>query len=107
MATAILRSLSLGFVKVHILYHAGREPVHGLWLIEELARHGYRFSPGTLYPILHGLEAAGLLAGERQVVHGKVRRCYRLTRAGKRALRLARAKAIELVKEIREGSVGE
>ncbi|NMC01995.1 MAG: PadR family transcriptional regulator, partial [Chloroflexi bacterium] len=51
--TSLSRELFLGFVKAHILYHAGREAVYGLWLIEELARHGYELSPGTLYPILH------------------------------------------------------
>ena len=52
----MLRDLFLGFVKVHILHHAAREPVYGLWLIEELAHHGYELSPGTLYPTLHSLE---------------------------------------------------
>jgi len=50
---SILHEFFLGFIKIHILYHASREPVYGLWLIEELERHGYRLSPGTLYPILH------------------------------------------------------
>ncbi|TMH07078.1 MAG: hypothetical protein E6H67_04615 [Betaproteobacteria bacterium] len=35
--------------------------VFGLWLIEELQRHGYRIDAGTLYPILHSLERRGLL----------------------------------------------
>ncbi len=96
------RDLLLGFIKTHILYHAGREPVYGLWLIEELARHGYALSPGTLYPILHSLEAQGLLVSKKQVVNGKARKCYHLTRAGQRALRQARNRAIELLNEIRD-----
>ncbi|MEE8392587.1 MAG: helix-turn-helix transcriptional regulator, partial [Anaerolineae bacterium] len=51
----MLRELFLGFIKIHILHHAGQEPVYGLWLIEELAHHGYTVSPGTLYPTLHSL----------------------------------------------------
>ena len=94
------RDLFLGFVKLHILHHAGREPVYGLWLIEELGRHGYRLSPGTLYPILHGLEQEQLLACETRVVEGKSRKYYRLTGAGRIALREARNKARELMKEI-------
>jgi PadR family transcriptional regulator, regulatory protein PadR len=94
------RDLFLGFVKLHILHHAGREPVYGLWLIEELGRHGYRLSPGTLYPILHGLEQERLLACETRVVEGKSRKYYRLTRAGRVALREGRNKAWELMKEI-------
>jgi len=94
------RDLFLGFVKLHILHHAGREPVYGLWLIEELARHGYRLSPGTLYPILHSLESEGLLVSETRVVKGKVRKYYRLTESGHAALADGRAKARELLNEV-------
>jgi len=94
------RDLFLGFVKLHILHHAGREPVYGMWLIEELGRHGYRLSPGTLYPILHGLEQERLLACETRVVAGKSRKYYHLTSAGCVALREGRNKASELIKEI-------
>ena len=92
--------LFLGFVKLHILHHAGREPVYGLGLIEELGRHGYRLSPGTLYPILHTLEADKLLACETRVVAGKVRKYYRLTRAGRAALKEGKNKASELMEKI-------
>jgi len=100
--TSLSRELFLGFVKAHILYHAGREAVYGVWLIEELARHGYELSPGTLYPILHKLEEEGLLTSEKQVVEGKVRKYYRLTAAGQEALDQAREKARELLNEICE-----
>lgn len=53
----MIRDFFLGFVKIHILHHAEQEPVYGLALIEELRRHGYTLSPGTLYPILHQLDA--------------------------------------------------
>jgi PadR family transcriptional regulator PadR len=96
----MLRSLFLGFIKLHILYHAGQGPVYGLWLIEELARHGYKLSPGTLYPTLHNLEEQGYLVGEKQVVEGKVRRYYRLTPQGAAALAEARQKVAELAGEI-------
>jgi len=92
--------LFLGFVKLHILYHAGREPVYGLWLIDELSEHGYRLSPGTLYPILHALQAEKLLASETRVVEGKARKYYRLTSAGRRALEEGKAKAQELLGEL-------
>ncbi len=98
----MLRDLFLGFVKVHILYHAAREPVYGLWLMEELARHGYELSPGTLYPTLHSLEREGLLSSERRVVDGRVRRYYTATPAGRAALREARARIAELVAEVLE-----
>jgi PadR family transcriptional regulator, regulatory protein PadR len=94
------RDLFLGFVKLHILHHAGREPVYGLWLIEELGRHGYRLSPGTLYPILHALQQDQLLTCETRVVEGKARKYYFLTSKGRLALRDGRIKARELMEEI-------
>ena len=94
--------LFLGFVKLHILHHAGKEPVYGLWLIEELERHGYRLSPGTLYPILHSLEEEKLLHVESFVVDGKVRKYYSLTAKGKSALAEGKSKALELITEINE-----
>jgi PadR family transcriptional regulator PadR len=103
----MLRSLFLSFIKLHILYHAGQGPVYGLWLIEELARHGYKLSPGTLYPTLHSLEEQGYLVSEKQVVEGKVRRYYHLTPQGATALAEARQKVAELAGEIMDepGSV--
>lgn len=96
----IFRDFLLGFVRLHILYHASQEPVFGLDLIRELARHGYNLSPGTLYPVLHRMEREGFLQSERQVVNGKVRKYYRATRAGRQALAEAYAKVRELVNEI-------
>ena len=50
------QDLYAGLIRLHILHHASKGPVFGLWFIEEFARHGYKLSPGTLYPLLHGLE---------------------------------------------------
>jgi hypothetical protein len=44
----IVRDVFLGFVRVHLLHHASRAPIYGLRMIEELGRHGYSLSPGTL-----------------------------------------------------------
>lgn len=94
------RDLFLGFIKLHILHHASQEPIYGLWLIEELGRHGYRLSPGTLYPILHGLKQENLLVSETRVVEGKARKYYRLTSKGRAALLEGKKKAQELLEEI-------
>lgn len=99
----MIRDFFLGFIKIHILHHAEQEPVFGLALIQELARHGYTLSPGTLYPILHSLEKDGYLASEERVVQGKVRKYYSLTEAGHRALVEARQKIKELMDEVLEG----
>ena len=101
----LLRDLVLSFVRMHILYHAGEEPVYGVWLIEELARHGYALSPGTLYPMLHSLEDEGMLRRERRVVQGKVRKYYTLTEEGRTALEEGRKRALELLQEISPGSL--
>jgi hypothetical protein len=61
MTDDLLRHFFGGFVRLHILYHADKEPVCGVEMIDELKRHGYRLGPGTLYPILHHLEEAGYL----------------------------------------------
>jgi DNA-binding PadR family transcriptional regulator len=98
----MLRDFLLGFVKVHILYHASRGPVYGVWFIEELARHNYHLSPGTLYPLLHNLEAAGYLRREDRVVEGKVRKYYEITPLGEETLAEVRSKIQELVEEVME-----
>lgn len=96
----MVRDFFLGFIKIHILHHAAQEPVYGAWMMDELARHGYDLSPGTLYPVLHALEADGLLSREEQVVAGKVRKYYSATDEGRKALREVRVKMRELVGEV-------
>lgn len=96
----MLRHFFLGFIKIHILYHASKKRIYGLWIIEELRRHGYHISPGTLYPILHALEADGLLQSREQLVHGKIRKYYEATSRGRKALAEVKKKIKELVHEI-------
>ncbi|HEU0073728.1 MAG TPA: PadR family transcriptional regulator [Dehalococcoidia bacterium] len=98
----LTRDFFLGFIKVHVLHHAAEEPVYGLAMIEELQRHGYAVSPGTLYPVLHSLEKAGYLAREDRNVEGKVRKYYSITEAGQAALSEARDRIRELVDEVLE-----
>jgi DNA-binding PadR family transcriptional regulator len=99
----VFRDFFLGFVKIHILHHAAQEPIYGLAMIEELERHGYEISPGTLYPILHKLDARGYLQQEERVVEGKVRKYYRATDEGRAALADVKEKMAELVEEVIEG----
>ncbi len=98
------REVFLGFIRVHILHHAAQRPVYGLWLIEELAEHGYKMSPGTLYPILHTLAARGLLTSRERLAGGKIRKYYSTTRPGRKALTQMRRKLRELVSEVLSAS---
>lgn len=97
---SILREFFLGFIKIHILYHASEGAVYGLELIEELARHGYDLSPGTLYPTLHRLHSQGYLDCEDRLDGGRRRKYYTITDKGLIALAGARRKIDELIGEI-------
>jgi len=96
------RDLYAGLIKLHILHHAAKEPIFGLAMIEELGRHGYRLSPGTLYPLLHSLEERGYLRGTEERLGRTMRRLYRATPSGKRALARAKDKVRELFGELLE-----
>ncbi|NDL67157.1 PadR family transcriptional regulator [Anaerotalea alkaliphila] len=108
MQEPILRKLFLGFVNIHILHHAHKEPFFGAWMIEELKGHGYEISAGTLYPILHNMEKLGLLQVESRKVKGKIRKYYSITEEGGLVLEQARMQARELLGEIEKagGSAG-
>ncbi|NIK13184.1 PadR family transcriptional regulator [Alkalibacillus almallahensis] len=101
MEDKVLRKLFLGFIHIHILHHAAEHPIYGVWMVEELKEHGYDISSGTLYPILHSMEADGLLTKEERNVKGKIRKYYTTTDKGAYILQEAREKAYELFKEIK------
>lgn len=91
-----------GLIRLHVLHHACHEPVFGLGIIEELAHHGYTVSPGTMYPILHGLERAGYLESRLEKVGARNRRVYEATKAGCKALQKAKGRVSELFLELFE-----
>jgi len=94
------RDLYSGLIRLHILHHAAERPIYGLWIAEELARHGYKLSAGTLYPILHGLEHKNYLRSSEQRSGKWSRRVYRVTPLGRKALRTARKRVRELFGEM-------
>jgi len=96
------RKLFYGLIRIHVLLHAAREPIFGLAMIKELEHHGYRIGPGTLYPLLHGLERSGLLKSVSEKIEGRRRRVYKITAAGMKALLKAREKVDELHTELHE-----
>ena len=96
------RNLYNGLIRLHILHHAAEGLVFGQWMIDELGRHGYRLSAGTLYPILHGMEKQGYLKSRVTQKNGRNRRVYRATPAGRKALTTARTRVQELFGEMFE-----
>ena len=90
-------------VRLHILHHAAEGKLYGHWMIEELRRHGYRISPGTLYPMLHALERKGYLKSRTEGKGRRARRVYRATPKGRKALAAAKDRVRELFGELMEG----
>ncbi len=99
MRDPLEREFLLTFWKIHILHHAGEQGVYGQWMLEELARHGYRLSPGTLYPMLARMARHGWLrASEPRRSRGA--RVYRLTPRGRKILKDILASLDELYREV-------
>ena len=94
------RDLFSGLIRLHILHHAVEAPIFGVGMQEELARHGYRISPGTLYPLLNGLEKKGYLRSWKKRDGKSRRRLFRATPKGRQALKAARKKIRKLFTEI-------
>lgn len=95
-------NLYAGLIRLHILHHAAEGPIFGQAMIDELGRHGYRLSAGTLYPILHGMQRQGYLRSQLALKGGRRRRMYRATPAGRKALVTARKRVQELFGEMFE-----
>ena len=90
-----------GFIRLHVLHHAADGEIYGQWMIDELGRHGYRLSAGTLYPMLHGMERRGYLVSRKEREGRAYRRLYAITPLGREALAIARRQVRELVREVR------
>jgi DNA-binding PadR family transcriptional regulator len=95
-----MREFLRGAIRLHVLHHAALGELNGAWMADELARHGYKVSPGTLYPTLHRMEEEGLLVSRRQVREGRVLRMYRATKEGRACLADGRAVLSELAGEL-------
>lgn len=78
-----------GHLDLLLLAAVQPEPAHGYAIAETLRTHSngaFDLAEGTLYPALHRLERAGLLASRWSEVGGRRRRVYQLTQKGRRAL---------------------
>ena len=96
------REFVSGFIRLHILHHAAREPLVGFWMIGELRRHGYEMSPGTIYPLLHSLQKKGYLSVEVKREGRRSWREYSATKEGKKVLNAAKRQLRELFHELIE-----
>jgi DNA-binding PadR family transcriptional regulator len=95
-----------GHLDVLVLAALRDQPLHGYAVIEELRNRSdgaFDLAEGTVYPVLHRLEADGLLASSWTTVSGRRRRVYALSTKGVKALGArstewrAFAKAVEAV----------
>jgi PadR family transcriptional regulator PadR len=96
------QDLLSGLIRLHVLHHAVEGELYGQWMIEELARHGYKLSAGTLYPMLKAMEKKGYLVSENRRDGRTARKFYRATPLGREALQIARGKVKELIGEMME-----
>ena len=84
-----------GHLDMIVLAALSAGPAHGYAVIEELKRRSagaFDLPEGTIYPVLHRLEQAGLLAGRWVTADsGRRRRVYAITKRGERELGQRRA----------------
>jgi len=98
----MIRRVLLGFIGIHVLHHASKGEVTGKFMMDELGRHGYSVSPGTIYPLLHKMEEMGLLKSRNEVRNGRRVRLYRATPKGEKLLEETKDKVRELCREVLE-----
>ena len=102
LSDKLVRKFFLGFINLHILFHAKKEPIYGKEFKTELERHGYNISFGTLYPVFHSLKKDGYLEIEKKNIKGKMRKYYTITEKGKEVLDYSIERARELFDELFE-----
>ncbi|HEY7730345.1 MAG TPA: helix-turn-helix transcriptional regulator [Gaiellaceae bacterium] len=80
-------------------------PAHGYRIVELLRERSsgtFELAEGTVYPALHRLEREGLLLSRWEVVSGRRRRIYRLSRRGESTLARRRRQWFELADAMKE-----
>lgn len=101
-AVADDKDLYGGLIRLHILHHASQGAVFGQAIMDQLARNGFRLAAGTLYPVLHGLEKKAYLRSSLERSGRTMRRVYRVTPQGAKALKIARQRVREVFGEVLE-----
>jgi PadR family transcriptional regulator PadR len=81
------KELLKGSTEILILSLLNREPMYGYQIIKEAENKSegvFHFKEGTLYPLLHSLEADGFLKSYWLEYEGRKRKYYRITATGKK-----------------------
>lgn len=85
----VSKELIKGSSEVLILSALKEEPLYGYEIskrIKKQSKEVFTLGEGTMYPILHRLEKGGFLESYWQIVGGRRRKYYELTRSGKKRL---------------------
>jgi PadR family transcriptional regulator PadR len=78
-----------GVPELLILKLLGQRPMHGYDLVEAIKTSSdmqLEFGEGCIYPILHRLESQSYLSSRREIVGGRSRIVYRVTKKGEKRL---------------------
>ncbi|MBX7104443.1 MAG: PadR family transcriptional regulator [Gemmataceae bacterium] len=98
-----------GVPELLVLQLLDRRPMYGYELVQAIrAASGcvFEFGEGCIYPILHRLEADGLLKASEQASAGRTRLVYRVTKAGQKQLAEAASawqKVVATVQQVIQG----
>jgi len=98
-----------GVPEMLLLSLLARRPMYGYELVQQIREStggSLEFGEGCVYPILHRLEADGLLDAKRQSVGGRSRVVYRVTAQGSKRLAGSTAqwrKVVEAVGQALQG----
>jgi PadR family transcriptional regulator, regulatory protein PadR len=98
-----------GVPELLLLSLLGRRPMYGYELVQAIRQSTggtLEFGEGCIYPVLHRLEADGLLAGKRETVGGRSRVVYRTTAKGAKRFEANAAawqKIVEAVRQVLHG----
>lgn len=84
------KELLKGSTNMLVLSLIENENMYGYQMIRKLSQKSetvFEFQEGTLYPILHNLEAKNLISSYWDIVEGKKRKYYTITKEGKKHLK--------------------
>lgn len=91
-------TIKMSLSKFFVLSVLHQHPMHGyevVQAVERTTRGCCSPTEGTVYPMLNDFEAGGYLSSRSEVVQGRERKVYALTRKGRKAFQTAVAAWLE------------